>query len=260
MPEQVNARVLRVIGMARSGNHAIIDWILAQLSGRFCFLNCTEPGQSPFASARELADGRRHIANHPVDMEAEREGRHAPRDTLLYSHEDVFLGPVGRWPVDRGVGSARRRLNILILRDPFNLFASRFKAGFAQVSHLTALRIWKQHAREALRPRHLKDELVVVRFNAWACDPHYRATLAQRLGLGGASDIDQVARCAGGSSFDGLRYDGQASRMRVLERWRHYRGDPSYLGLFDAQTVALSEQLFGEIPGTAALSELALAG
>lgn len=261
MATDAKPRVLRLIGMSRSGNHAVINWILAQLTGRYCFLNCTEPGHNPYASARRLADGRRYLASGPVDLAQAARAPERGLDTLLFSHEDVFLGPVGRDRPEQWLGEAGEWSDVLILRDPYNLFASRFKSGFEHMSPQTALRIWKQHAREALKPRHLRRPLVVIRFNDWVMSRRYRARVAERLRLGFSDrGVDRVADCNGGSSFDGLRYDGQAGSMRVLERWRHYGEDPAYRALFDRQTVELAADVFGDLPAGAELAGLAQAG
>src|SRR5215218_6037913 len=95
-PRCVNETEVRVAGMSRSGNHAIINWILAQWSGRTCFLNCAEPGCNPFVSTRprtpELPGWR---ASYPdFEIEAERAGRLSRKDLLIHSYEDTFLGPL----------------------------------------------------------------------------------------------------------------------------------------------------------------------
>jgi hypothetical protein len=51
--------------------------------------------------------------------------------------------------------------------------------------------------------------------------------------------IDRVAQCGGGSSFDGVSFDGCAADMLLFDRWRHYAHDPSFRGLFDRQAVDL---------------------
>src|SRR3954447_26457911 len=122
--------------MSRSGNHAIINWILAQWPGRTCFLNCAEPGQNPFLSARprtpELPPWR---ALYPdFDIEAERAGLLTRKDLLLHSYEDTFLGPFKKAENedrhDEWLGRSGRRVDLLILRDPRNLFASRLASGY----------------------------------------------------------------------------------------------------------------------------------
>src|SRR5690606_33971140 len=127
-------------------------------------------------------------ANYDVDFEAERAGRFSHKDLLIYNYEDTFLGPLTKPEVealhDEHVGVSRRRIDVLVLRDPFNLFASRIKGGLGEVSHAVALRIWRQHAGEFLGRRTLSvNPLVPINFNRWACDADYRARTADALGM-----------------------------------------------------------------------------
>lgn len=254
----VNENELRVIGMSRSGNHAIMEWMMRQAPGRVCLLNCVQGKHNPYLTLRPMVgpEGEQAYTNYgDFDLEAERQGRFSRKDWLIYSHEDEFLANACSEEFelqhDVLVGPSARRRDVLILRDPFNLFASRRRAGCGVVSEATALRIWKQHAKEFLRyTRRLRHDPVCVSYNRWVKDRSYRRSLARDLGLGsGDAGIDAVARCAGGSSFDGLRYDGRASEMRVFERWRTYEHDPSFLSLFDDVVVSLSERAFGPAAG-----------
>lgn len=247
----VNNTEFRVIGMSRSGNHAIINWILKQLRGRYCFLNCAEPKSNPFVWARPLNHGPRHLANYDIDLEAEQRGLLTRKDYLLHSYEDCFLGtlcsPLAERHHDDWVGSSGQRVDILILRDPFNLFASRRKGGFGNATPYTAKRIWQQHAREFLGiRRYLGPDKVLISYNLWVTDVAYRRETARQLGLEFTdAGFGSVAAFAPGSSFDHHRYAHRAHEMKVLQRWRHFIEDPDYRDLFDANTVALSERIFG---------------
>jgi hypothetical protein len=42
---------------------------------------------------------------------------------------------------DQWVGASWQRYDVLILRDPFNLFASRLRAGFLELSLTTPVRL-----------------------------------------------------------------------------------------------------------------------
>ena len=239
--------------MSRSGNHAVINWILSQATGRTCFINCAEPKFNPFRTARPLDDGRRIIANYPeFDLEAELDGRFSDKDLLMYSHEDCFLGTLVRGDFEKHhdamVGPSRSRMDVLILRDPYNLFASRRQGGFGEVTEEVALRIWKQHAREFLGiRRYLKKRPVVVNYNLWATDRTYRHELAARLDFDLRNDnVHEVPAAGNGSSFDGRRYHGFAGRMRTLERWKYFAGDPGYASLFDDDVHDLAARIFGD--------------
>jgi hypothetical protein len=251
----INGVEIRFIGMSRSGNHAVINWILKQASGRICFLNCTEGKTNPFASCRPMDDGERVITNiEGFELEAELRGEHAPKDVLVFSHEDNFLRNACSDELEREhdgwLGASRRRVDLLLVRDPFNLFASRYRANAGTVSIQIAKKIWKQHAREALarRPRKLRHEPTVVLYNRWVREPDYRRELAEWLELAFTdAGIHDVQACEGGSSFDGLRYDGRAGEMKVLERWRQLADEPAYRDIFDAEMVAMADQLFGRV-------------
>lgn len=263
--------------MSRSGGHAIIHWMLAQAEGRTCFANCAQPWQSPFRSARPMADGRAVRASYPdFNLEDEQNGRFSRKDWLLYSYEDCFLGTVASRTFEEHreelVGASDRRVDVLILRDPFNLFASRLawerwmrrrgETGTRLVPRNTARRIWKQHARELLgERRHLGPERVFIRYGAWVVDRDYRRQIARRLGLRFTdAGLGRVPAVAGGSSFDGRLFDRRARRMKVLDRWRRFQDDPEYLEVFDEPMIELSTRVFGEIPGTQAVIRRTAAG
>jgi hypothetical protein len=265
----VNRKEVRVIGMSRSGNHAIINWILSQADGRTCFLNCVEGKTNPFTSARPLHSGLPYQANYrEFDWEQEQIGQFSKKDLLLYSYEDNFLGyvchPLFEQNHDRWVGSSLQRFDILILRDPFNLFASRLRAGkdLSPISVATAVRIWKQHARECIgQSRHLNQSPVLINYNRWVTEPPYRQQLAVKLGLNFTdASINTVHKTAGGSSFDGSHYDGHASRMKVLERWKFYQNDPTYQQILHPELVTYGMKLFAPLPGVERLLETAAHG
>lgn len=249
----MNALDIQMVGMSRSGNHAIANWIFAQAGTPKLLLNCAEGKTDPFLTCRPLDTGLCWRAEPAIDPDAARARRSADRALLMHSYEDSWLGHAFSVALernhDRWLGPSRRRIDLLVLRDPFNLFASRLRMG-AGLSPDVARRMWKQHAREALgATRRLRNDPVVVLYNRWASDPGYRREIADRLGLRFSDrGFDEVSACAGGSSFDGVAFDGRASRMATGERWRSFVGDAHYRRHFDAETVAMAQALFGFAP------------
>ena len=242
--------------MSRSGNHALANWILQQARGRTCFLNCAEPRTNPFLSARPLDDdGRVALASYqPFRLSDEQQGKLSGKDLLLFTHEDCFLGMFSNGEPfesrhDEWVGASRRRVDLLLLRDPFNLFASRISGSLRNGASVTAFRIWKQHAREFLgKRRHLRGDRVLVNYNRWVQDPAYRRNVAEALDLE-FSDAGrlEVPAVGAGSSFDGCRFDGNAAAMPVLERWKWLQQRQDYLCNFDPDVVDLAERIFGDV-------------
>jgi hypothetical protein len=190
--------------------------------------------------------------NYPgFDLERERRGRFSPKEYLIHSYEDCFLGLLrdGPWEEqhDAWIGPSAERRDLLILRDPFNLLASRIKSGVGAAPPRRALQIWKQHARQFLgERRYLPRSPVPIAYNAWFQSKSHRRRVAEELGLRFTdAALREVANTAGGSSFDGLRLRRRASQMRVLDRWREMAHDDAYRRLFDAETVRLAEAIFG---------------
>jgi hypothetical protein len=249
----VNETEIRVVGMSRSGNHAIVNWILAQSPGRTCFLNCAEPGWNPFFTARprtpELPGWRAPYEG--FEIEAERAGRQSRKDLLVHSYEDTFLGPFKKPENearhDEWVGASRRRVDLLILRDPRNLFASRLASGYGWLEDHLVARVWAQHAREFLGlRRNLRRERLMVSYNEWVSSAAYRRCVAQALGL----EFDdraahKVPAAAGGSSFDGTAYDGRAEEMPVLHRWHRFAGDERFSRMLTSEVRELGDRIFG---------------
>ena len=244
---------LHVLGMSRSGNHAITDWIFGQATGRKLLLNCAEGKTNPFLTCRPLEDGVPWRAEPSIDIEAERRGRFSPKDLLIHTYEDSWLGHAFSRDFaahhDAWVGPSRRRIELVILRDPFNLFASRMRMG-CSLSPKIAPRIWRQHARVALSPGssgHVERRAVL--YNRWVENRAYRRDLAEYLGLPFTDrGFDSVAKCGGGSSFDGTAYDGRAAAMPTGERWRRYADSGEYRSLLDPQLLQISERIFGPAP------------
>ena len=250
----VNHKELRIVGLSRSGNHAIVEWIRRQAEGRVCFLNCVEPKTNPFHSARPTGDGQPSVANYPeFDHQREAAGEFSHKDWLIFSYEDCFLTMVCHRDFERHhdqwLGRSQSRMDVLILRDPFNLFASRLRSQYTGVTPKTMVRIWKQHARQFLGQRHyVTQDFLPISYNRWTADAAYRRQLAEQLGLN-FSDAGSatVPTTGGGSSFDGRRFDGEAEQMDVFGRWRHFRDDEDYRELFDAEVLRLSRAIFGTV-------------
>jgi hypothetical protein len=262
--QQIQQHEYRVLGLSRSGNHAVINWVLSQLEGSYLFLNCTEPKHNPFFTSRPLSpDGSSYLTNIAgFDLEKEQQGSMSRKDFLIYNHEDSFLGSLNSATQQKArtqwLGQSKIQKDILILRDPFNLFASRIKAGLIKghythhgakpISILTLRRIYKQHAQEFLGNRKNLKNKILVNFNLWTNNKDYRENLARQLDIPFRdSGFKEVPAVAGGSSFDGTSFAGKANKMRLQDRWKIFEDDEEYWNLFDKEIIDLTEQIFGRI-------------
>jgi hypothetical protein len=286
-----NQLELRVCGIQRSGNHAIISWILEQFKGKpVCFLNNVKHGDhDPYV----VAPQRRAYGMDDVPQE---EWRETPKALLVFSYEDdakrlkpgatslleSAFSPEFEAKRERYLGSSAKRLDVIILRDPANNFASRLKKldKLTGVKDLpTIVRFWKELARAALAVEERRDRnTLIVRYNSWFSDKRYRQELSARLGgtfsdaslrqvsaIGGGSSFDKTERSADLAPTDVFRYWRKllkpatytripsyvrrlrgARDMKVMERWREFDDDERLRAMLDdAELMELAQRLFG---------------
>lgn len=259
----INQNEIRITGLSRSGNHALINWILAQIKNlRFCFLNCAEPKQNPFTSARPLGKGKSGIYTNisGFSNSKEEEGDFQKKDYLVYSYEDTFLGPLMHRSFkkqrQKWLGDSLHRKDILLIRDPFNLFASRIKAGFLladkshrqeQISWKVLKRIYKQHAREFLGEKKYLGNSVKINYNKWVANKQYRQSISEQLEIPFSDEgLFELSRVAGGSSFEGTSISAENLHKKIENRWKNYMDNEQFWELFDEELAELSFQIFGE--------------
>ena len=189
---QFNDVEIRVHGLQRSGNHAIMNWIAAQTAGICIVLNDCKPGTNPFDSMQEYceySDGSLVSLLYTWNrVERELVCSRIPRqrNVLIYSYEDREL--LGDRVSESWIGSSNSRFEVLIVRDPLNFFASRLQTW----DKLTGLKekalvieLWKKYAREALGFTSVLDptRTVLVKFGEWKDDAGYRRKVASELGV-----------------------------------------------------------------------------
>lgn len=288
---------VRVYGLMRSGNHAIIEWIQNQYPGQItCFLNNVKHGdQDPYTNCK-----RRVLTGVDAQIDTE-DLRRMRKQLLIYSYEDrdelesngkTFLESVFQQDFEKKrlyyLGASRYRFDMLIIRDPFNYLASRLKlletrGPLDGVSNPELIiKNWKLMAKEAVRlNRDPQPGKIVVNYNQWFTQLAYRQHLSKKLmGKFNDSSIKKISDFGGGSSFrdpDKLtvsmilarwkklfnisryarfghywrRFTQPDNEKKVFDRWKHFATDESFQKLvLDSELIELSEELFGEIPGT----------
>jgi hypothetical protein len=285
---------IRVFGLQRSGNHAIVSWIVEQYKGKkICFLNNVRHGDSnPFLTASQKYTY--DMGEVPI-----KELANTVRDVLIYSYEDdvkklrntdSFLSSVycQEFELNRQtyLGESIQKIEAIVIRDPYNFFASRLKkldslTGIKDIE--TIVSFWKELAREAIAiEKNPEDSRVVINYNRWFSDKDYRQHLSKRFsGVFSDASLQRVSGLGGGSSFDEKTFDKSlsvrdivrkwdkffqpstyrkvgsylkklrgAKQMKVLERWQEMKQDPRLAKLLeDRELLHLSREIFGEISG-----------
>lgn len=219
-----------IFGLRRTGNHAIINWLHG---------HCSTTSE--------------HFNNQRLSQNLLWEPKTStPRELVTVSFEEQKL-PGSRPFIlnEKILGEAKSIQCAVVMRDPFNLFASRFKHKPLRKQTIARMRyftdLWKGYAREYLGQTQILPNCVPVSFNKWFYDEAYREELSRAFGFVSSSNvIEGVSPKGHGSSFDGLKYNGRAQEMKVLERWRHLAKDRQYRKIFeDEELIKLSDQIFG---------------
>lgn len=250
----VNHKEIRVVGLKRTGNHAIINWIAKQHGDEIWHLNNIQVKCNPY---------RFLYLHYPKEhLKSEALGQFTEKKCLIYSYEDRHLKDVTDRNFEKKhdlyLGKSASRYDLIIMRDPFNLFASRFQKACKsekanEFLNLDLVKLWIDYAKEYLgETNYLTNNKICVNYNQWCLDVDYRKQLITKLGCE-FSDLGfhEVRGQGGGSSFEGLTLNGQADKMKVLERWNVFAENIDYLKMLDApEILEYSEKIFGRIPET----------
>jgi hypothetical protein len=234
-------KFFRVIGMQRSGIHAVAEWIRMShaLQGYSVHYDNAVSMEKPNEIAKFL----------PAKGDLE--------ESFLWmvEHEDVHF-------IDMPVLSPKLTSNfeyhdILVIRDVFNTMASRRKMN-PQLFSRRAVQLWRQYGAEALgNTDYLGPNKTVVLFNKWhqsglqGQPPEilgYRKQIAAKLGIQevGAETI----KLAVNSSFDPPTTP--SNELKLFDRWKNYE-DQNFWSAFDSPVYAMNTKLFGEMPEIAKL-------
>jgi len=228
---------IQVLGMRRSGNHAIISWILSNFTGDVCHYNNILIEKDGLFVEDEQIFSKTYNSSG--------------LSCKLYSYEDYSF--------DKVLPYLNQSDNkVLVLRDPFNVFASRIKRArkiddiadiFGVLTTRTVLETWKQHAKEFLgRTQHLGKNLIKINFNKWWESIDYRKENADCFGDTNSVEIPSLSKFSNGSSFDGEFYKHNPTEMDLMNRWKEFENDEEFITLFDSETIDLSLEIFGEFP------------
>lgn len=234
---------IRFFAMMRSGQHAIINWLLAQLP-EHSFVN------DPL---------------HPINWIHGKAKFSKPDDLfLVYNVEDRFILSGIKECEEKLYDHSEERdgeiINVLILRDPFNMFASRYSretnrkkltTGEKQHEEIMecswsplegwtskkAVECWKSHAKEIASPTVIN---LIINYNQWVLNEDYRQSLAKFFGVE-FNDVNyniQAVVQGEGSSF-------RKNDSKVLKRCKKYIYDSHFMSLFDEETIELAQGIFG---------------
>lgn len=198
--------LIRFFGIRRSGNHAVIYWLLNHEKDSFFFNDCNIPLDVQCMLRR---------LRYPLPFEQ--------KMTIVSWENKTIQAPLYIKNME-----ATQQKTALIMRDPFNWLASYMKKKWGVNNQL--LTLYMEYLREFTgETNHLKDK-VCVNYNQWFVDREYRKSITKQLGFNELIDtyLDYVPKEGGGSSFDRFKYRNAARKMDVLNRWQTFKDNERY--------------------------------
>ncbi len=221
---------MRVLGIRRSGQHAVINWILRN-AGRAdtVFLNsCTMRRSALRTCGQSELNGRPSGGGYPLLKVLTPWLTPEKRPFVLVSYEAGYAegGLTPNFPdedFDREVLVTRSFVNWLpsFLR-LMRVMNPRWPAEGLEVAHgvLFEMTRYKAHLLAAQASPH-----VVVDFDQWASRPAYRLEKLAELGLDNHDNsLGHVQPYGGGSSFSGHKTPADA--LPLTTRWQSMAADP----------------------------------
>jgi len=237
-------REIRIFGIKRSGNHAVLSFLwdhFPMKKKEIVHLGNTNLSLFPMhpKEAMEFGSFARELRRTwDVDRTFINGIEHLPTD-----HIAVLLQPFYLYNRQRREWAfkyekkyfARKVYNIIILRSFHNNLASLVKLGEIRDTHEEEVRslfygscvykefteLWVQYAKEIAGITNYIPNKIVIIYDEFVSSEDYRREISHRLGLEHVdSGINFVARAK--SSFDYHKYRGEALKMKVLDRWKYF--------------------------------------
>lgn len=221
-------RIILFHGLKRSGNHAVVNWLLS--SQKVLFVNNIVPIEDIYSGIKPLPQkvsmARAILKGRMKAGRSLNSSFLSPNVLLSLEDHDPFYSPFQ-------VNLNRPVQNIFVVRGFRNLFASRIRKykntkgnprylaySITDASILSAtVSNWKKYARLFLDDPTVSSEGVSsrigVHYESFVVSERYRSLLRSQTGLAGTSNLPELERAkGGGSSFSNSEW----SADQVLSR------------------------------------------
>jgi hypothetical protein len=233
-------------GLRRSGQHAVINWVAAHFDEPVWFFNNIKDFSNPKPISNDTDTTLQFYVRSPKTIPRVWS---IPKKVLFQSYEDKPIDNLDFASNARVTGSSGKTICVIVLRDIFNMVASRLSHPNSHDLEPWLRQRWIQYAREAIGETNYLPNMVFVNYNLWFNSEPYRRDLEKKMGLRSTDKGINLVFGAGSSSFSGFKYNGKAQEMKVRERWKFYENDKNYVSFFQGvpRLWELNDALFGKI-------------
>jgi hypothetical protein len=254
--------VVNFFGLQRSGNHAVLNWLLGLDEENSLFFNNIQIEQDIRTSSvavsvpagvkayKQRVDGKLLINEHYINDFKNNGG------TVVCSFENQNLDFYNQIKINQLTenyfGKALKIKNIILIRNPFSMIQSTANVlrkwqgendeKWFVKELVKRLELWNVYAKHFLDN---ENDFTKVVFDDWVVSKDYRDSLATQLGyVNEDKNLDFVSDAGTGSSFSGKRLN---DKLGVLNRWGDSDDHEVIMTLFrqhGEKTVNLFTRLF----------------
>ena len=238
------------VSMMRSGHHAVLNWY-----SRNQFQPIRHLNDCRIVSGDIVPDPPNLVMfyNGHINKYLLNESPQAQEEWIGNCHKTIFsFEERDQEYIDEAAKIVHPQRMIYVVRDPLNFIASCLKHAekYPQVRQKIIdnmeerLAIWKNQA--LILENKQTTSQCAINFNLWFQYRSYRDNLARNHGFVNQDvGVDEVMLFGKGSSFDGLQYATNATKMNVLSRWEAYQREADFRSFISQELAEISERLFG---------------
>ena len=237
----------RVTGDRQGGQHAVLYWLFSQFRGRIFYKNNAMRGHN-ILKRSQFPSLELFRSNIFFDNDNDNDN-----DTIatVALYEDKSVNYINNLPY---LLHGEKKYDIIILRDPYNLFASKihgWRSYYKNSKRLDQfderLIAWKQKAEEVLSGKGY-----FINFNKWHINKIYRKEIVSAFPKEAFKFNDSakhfMPKHGGKSQWSGRKFMKEANKLDLFNRYKKIIKDPLMIRLMEDKEVAeLSNQIFGKI-------------
>lgn len=237
-----------VLGIQRSGNHLIIDWLCRGIKHPIHFNNMYLNKKSrlvPMEVKHYSFDNKDMSWDSSLSLKSNFKQLDPSKVLLIYSFENINIHS---W----SISYPNAILKLIVLRDPANFLASLMKMnGERKRNYKRLMKIYKEYLRIS-NSTEIKSFLF-INYNEFIINENYRKSISKKIKNHNFQKADEalnhIPKFGGGSSFSGVT--GEISPETQFTRWKNYMHNQKYLSLLkDPELKILSKSFFGNnLPG-----------
>jgi len=243
-------REVCIKSLPRSGSHMLPDWVINQTHGKVHWATgmnmmrhrSNDPKSFSKSNHFSLTSKRIALTSTPTVDNG--------KTMHIYTFEKMHPDAAKSIPWI----SAKDTKVIHLIRSPYNFLASFVHNTHPNISTQLIRNMWVEYARCWLEDN---DEIKVF-YDEFVSNKKYRDWVAREIGVDDRNDdsLQRVTNYGRGSSFDGVKFDGRASEMKVNDRWKVYDSedwmnrllaDVEVRGLHDKIIASATKTLLREI-------------